>query len=224
MNNQIQVYCENTATMLAAHGGETLLELAARMEPPLPFRPICAHVNNKNESLGFALYAPKTVEYLPATSESGERTYIRSLCMMLYKAVDSCFPGTTLLIEHSICGGYYCRLPEVEVTQQTVATLEEYMKGLRDSDLPIEEMMERTERVEQLYDSQGLHDKVRLMRTRHKLYTTYCRLDGIADSYYGAMAPSTGFITSFALHRYKEGFLLMGFDHNDPSRTANCFL
>lgn len=217
MKPTIKVYCLNSGATIEACGGETLLELSRRMATALPFKPICARVNNKTESLDYAIFAPKTVEFLPVTTPSGERTYIRSLCMMLYKAVCDCYPGVKLSIEHSISHGYYCLLHDIEVTDDVVHRLEEAMRRLVASNLPFVRCEERTEEVEKIFMNQGLTDKVLLMRTRHEPYTTYYRLGNLADSYYGALAPTTGLLTTFALHRYKEGLLLMGFD---PANTT----
>ena len=57
-----------------------------------------------------------------------------------------------------------------------------------------------------------------LLETNSELYTSYYTLDGVADSYYSALAPTTGFIRVFDLVKFHEGFLLMGPDPEDPSR------
>lgn len=67
-----------------------------------------------------------------------------------------------------------------------------------------------------LFEEQGLDDKVSLLRTTHQIYTTYYRLDGICDSYYGTLAPRTGMLRVWELRPFKEGFLLVGFDHVNP--------
>ena len=107
------IYCVNTASYMEAEGGETLGAIAERLYRGVPLRdaPICARVNNKTENLGYAVFAPKQVEFLDSLSASGQRVYTRSLCMMLYRAVTTVFPETRLRIEHSISNGYYCRLP-----------------------------------------------------------------------------------------------------------------
>ncbi|MDE6490976.1 MAG: nucleoside kinase, partial [Muribaculaceae bacterium] len=46
--------------------------------------------------------------------------------------------------------------------------------------------------------------------------TVYYRLDGICDSYYGCLAPSTGMLDVFDLIPYKAGMLLLGRDPDNP--------
>lgn len=43
--NPIEIHCENTGSTLLVEGGESLRDVARRIE--LDFEPVCARVNNK---------------------------------------------------------------------------------------------------------------------------------------------------------------------------------
>ena len=221
MSDQLKIYCKIINEYVDFTGGETLMDIYSRLADRIPERPICAHVNNKTEDLQFPLFAPKQVEFLTVDSPSGHRVYVRSLCMMLYRAVAALFPGARLVIEHSISRGYYCRLigAGIEV-DDAAARLKEYMADLAARDLPFVRKERLTSDVIKIFEKQGLHDKVRLLRSIHDLYTVYYRLDGVADSYYGNLAPSTGMCRVFDLIKYKEGMLLLPPDSADPSVAA----
>lgn len=218
MSAQLKVYCKNTGKYLPIKGGETLAEIYATIADRIPFNPICARVNNRTEDLNFPVFAPKQVEFLPATCDSGYRVYIRSLCMTLYRALTECYPGTRLNICHSISKGYYCRLSGTNVSEEAVETLAAKMRELIERDIPFERKERLTADVKEMFRRQGLTDKVRLLDTIHDLYTVVYRLDGVYDSYYGNLAPSTGHLSQFALKPYKDGFLLLGFDRKNPAR------
>jgi uridine kinase len=217
----MKVFCKNVGRYIPIAGGETLIDIYRQVADEIPFRPICARVNNKTEDLHFPVFAPKQVEFLDVTTPSGTRVYVRSLCMMLYRAVYECLPGARLNICHSISRGYYCRLDSVEVTAEVVATLKAKMIELAGRDLLFERKDRLTSDVKEMFRAQGLLDKVGLLDTIHELYTVYYRLDGVLDSYYGPLAPSTGFIRAFDLQPFHEGFLLLGFDKADPSKAAS---
>lgn len=219
MCNKIKIYCKNIRRYVDVDGGETLASIARRFAGELGFKPICAHVNNKNEAMSFAVYNPKQVEFLSQTSPSGSRVYVRSLCMMLYKAVTEVCPTAKIRIEHSISHGYYCRLTGVEVTTQLIYELREAMRSLVERDLPFVRDERLTTDVIKIFSEQGLDDKVCLLQTTRELYTTFYTLDGICDSYYGPLAPSTGYVSVFDLTPYKEGFLLLAFDPADINST-----
>lgn len=104
INSKIQVYCKNTGSYIDAEGGESLLSIANRVVPDS--RPICARVNNKTESLLYRVFMPKQVEFLTAAHPSGERTYTRSLCMVLFLAVTRTLPVracASSIPSHAVC-------------------------------------------------------------------------------------------------------------------------
>jgi len=212
MSNRLSVYCTNLGRYIGITGGDTPLDIYRRFRDEIPFRPVVARINNKSEDLNFPFFSPKNLEFMSAHTPSGERTYVRSLCMMLYHAVNTLFPGHRLVIEHSISRGYYARIAGVEPTEENAAAIRAHMRALVDRDIPFKRMERRTSDVIELFRSQGLDDKVKLLSTLHEPYTVYYSLDGVYDSYYGALAPSTGLLPYFDLLPYKEGFLLLGID------------
>ena len=88
MSSPIKVFCRNLGRYLDIPGGSTLAEVAVQLRDELGFNPICCRVNNKTEDMGFAVYMPKMIEFQSRTVGSGPRVYTRSLCMLLYAALD----------------------------------------------------------------------------------------------------------------------------------------
>ena len=221
MSKQLKVYCKNIEEYIDINGGDSLLDIYRKIANRIPFNPVCARVNYKAEDLSYAVFHPKMVEFLPVTSASGTRTYVRSLCMMLYKAVAECFPGKKLCIEHSISNGYFCRINDGWVPDESnVNTLKNKMTEYVAADIPFERKERLTKDVIEIFKHQSLDDKVLLLETLNELYTTYYRLGDICDSYYGQLVPSTSYLKVFDLIPYKDGFLLMPFDKNDIGKPA----
>ena len=218
----MKIYCKNTENYVSVIGGEKVIDLIPRLRSELPFSPICARVNNKTEDLCFPLYSPKQVEFLSACTPSGHRVYVRSLCMMLYKAVKEIYPDATLGIEHSMSSGYFCRLirdgKPMEVDQTVADELLSHMKKLHETNIPYRRKEHLTKDVISMFRRQGLDEKVTLLETLHELYTTYYRLGDISDTYYGPLAPSTGFIGNFDIRPYKDGFLLFAASHEETEK------
>lgn len=215
--SELKVFCTNINRYIEIGGGETLQSVYSRIASEIPFTPICARVNNRTEDLNFPVFHPKLVEFLPITSSSGERTYIRSLCMVLYKAVHDLFPEAKLRIEHSISRGYYCSLSDNITFDDTVVdSLRAKMADIIARDIPFKRREQLTSDVIEMFRRNGLDDKVTLLSTSHELYTVYYKLDNVVDSYYGSLAPSTGILKTFSLTPYKDGMLLCGFDSKNP--------
>lgn len=223
--NTINVFCLNTDKHIEVTGGMTLLELSREPLANPGFTPICALVNNKTESLSFPLFSPKQIEFLSSDSAIGREIYIRSLCMILYRAVSKIFPGLTLRIELSISRGYYCRLLDasghaVHISAEDVEIIKTEMSATVAADIPFKRKEKTTLEVMDIFRREGLHDKEELLETVNHLYTHYYQLGDTADSYYMPLAPSTAYISVFDLIQYKSGFLLLGPDSSDPSRPA----
>ncbi len=221
----MKIYCLNIKEYINVPGGITLAQIASILGDRLPFRPVCATVNNKAEALSFPLYAPKQIEFVDAASPLGRRAVVRSLCMMLYRAVSTTLPGLSLRIEHSVSHGYYCRLftpagAPREVTEEEVAAIYDEMRALAARSLPFERHEKLTSDVIGLFRKQHLDSKVLLLETTRDLYTTYYTLDGLADSYYGPLVADTGMLTVFGLEPFREGMLLLPPSASDPAVPA----
>lgn len=231
----MEAYIKNLEQYVEIAGGECPLDLLNSGRVSLPFRPISCFVNNKSEDLRFPIFAPKQIEYVGDLTESGRRVYTRALCFMLYKAVSEQYPDAQLRIEHSIFRGYFCRIfrngaeggstratsaeaKPLTLTADDVKRLETKMHDLAAADIPFERHERLTDDVLPVMRAQHLVSKVLLYETTGQLYTTYYTLDGLADSYYGALPPSTGYAPVFALHTYADGFILMGRDPKHPSQ------
>lgn len=220
----IKIMCVNTGTSVDVEGGSTLLQVASKVLPEGEW-PICALVNNKTEALDYILYQPKMVEFLGVGSAEGREVYVRSLCMMLYKAVRELYPMHTLRIELSISRGYYCRLLDadsqtVQLSADDVEALRARMRECVEEDIQFRRMEKPTPEVMDVFRSEGLNAKVQLLGTLNQLYTTYYRLGDTADSYYQPLAPSTGYLGVFDLIPYKKGFLLLPPDAGNPDEAT----
>lgn len=225
MSKLIQVYCRNIKKYIETEGGTTLSEIAARPDIELGFEPICAIVNNKSEYLGFPIFSPKEVEFLDFRSEVGRNVYVRSLCMIAYRALHELDSSLIIRFEHSISRGYFCRIfnrdmSHYHVSQEFAAALHGEMRRLVDENLPFERYEKRTVDVIELFRRQHLHDKAELLETISEIYTTYYVLDGLADSFYGPLAPATCCIRTFDLIAWQDGLLMLGPDLNNPDMPA----
>lgn len=220
MDRNLTVYCTNINDYIAFQGGDTLSDIYARIAPRLGFEPICARVNNKTVGMSFRLFMSKMVEFMDPASPDSTRAYIRSLCMMLYKAVSEVVPGARLKIEHSLSRGYFCTLHDLgdrTLTPDLVESLRTTMLDIVARDLPFERHECLTRHAIEIFERQNLNDKALLLRTLHTLYTTYYTLGDLADNYYAALVPRTGLLRVFNLIPYESGMLLLGPDPETPS-------
>lgn len=209
MNDKIQIFCENTGKYMDVKGGETLLDVYNRIKDEISVKPICAHVNHKTEGLNYPLFMPKMVNFIDEGNPSGQRMYVRSLCMVLAKAVHDLYLAASLCIEHSIAGGYYATIDRQTADAATVAAVKRRMEEIIAADIPFVRSTKLTTDVIKLFRNAGMADKVTLLETAADLYTTYYSLEGFVDSYYGDLVPSTSYVGVFDLVPYESGLLLL---------------
>ena len=107
MEKLVTIYCKNTASYHSYAFGTSLLDIYHDLQIRLNYRVVAARVNYRVEDLNFRIYKLKDVEFIDLSSPSGMRVYVRSLCMVLAKAVAELLPDVTLHIEHPISKGYY---------------------------------------------------------------------------------------------------------------------
>ena len=222
--DELKVFCKNTNEYLNIDGDEALIDLydTIKGRTGLKGDAVCVLVNNKVEDMHYPVFAPKHVEFIDITSNAGYRVLTRSLCMVLYKAVNDLFPGKRLCIQHSISNGHYCQIKHEEsfLTPEVIDRLKQRMTEIIEADIPFKRRERLTTDVIEMFRKQGLKDKVRLLEGTNHLYTVYYKLDDIIDSFYGPLVPSTGQLKVFDLVPYEEGMLLLGPDRKNIDQVA----
>ena len=217
--DELKVFCKNTNEYISMEGGESLLDLYDTIKGRLGLQgeAVCVLVNNKVEDLHYPVFSPKHVEFIDATSNAGYRVMTRSLCMVLYKALNDLFLGKRLCIQHSISNGHYCQIKHEEdfLTPEIIGQLKDRMAEIIAADIPFKRRERLTTDVIEMFRKQGLKDKVRLLEGVNQLYTVYYKLDDIVDSFFGPLVPATGLLKVFDLVPYEKGMLLLGPDRKN---------
>ncbi|MBO4985192.1 MAG: nucleoside kinase [Bacteroides sp.] len=209
MKHMLQICCKNNNIIKNYPAGTSLLEIYSDLGLNFPYQVVSAKVNNRTEGLNFQLYNNKDVEFLDVRNSSGMRTYVRSLCFVLYKAISELYPQGKLYVEHSVSKGYYCKLDIGRVLElEDVAALKKWMQTLIAEDLPFHRVECHTEEAVRIFREQGMEDKVKLLESSGSLYTYYYTLGNTVDYYYGSLVPSTGYLYLFDLVKYYDGLLL----------------
>ena len=209
MEHMLQICCKNNNISKKFPIGSSLLEIYQGFKLDLPYQVVSAKVNNRSEGLNFRVYNNKDVEFLDVRDPSGMRTYVRTLCFILYKAVRELYPQEKLLVEHPVSKGYFCKLVlDRPVELEDVMALKQRMQEIVAEDIPFHRTECHTAEAVRIFSEQGMEDKVKLLETSGSLYTYYYTLDDTIDYYYGNLLPSTGYIQLFDLVKYYDGLLL----------------
>lgn len=213
----LQIYCKNTNSSKSFPHGISLLDVYKGFNLDLPYGPVNAKVNNKVEGLNYRFYNNKDVEFQNICTSSGMRTYVRSLCFVLCKAVEELYPQSSIMLEHPVSKGYYCRMNlDRPIGLDDVQRIKQRMKEIIAEDIPFKRFECHTEEVVELFRQKGMMDKVKLLETSGNLYSYYYTLGDTVDYYYGSLLPSTGYIHLFGLEKYYDGLLLQVPNRQQP--------
>ena len=205
----VQIRCINNGLTKRFNPGVNLQEVYDAFALDMPYGAVSARVNNKVEGLSFRIYNHKDVEFLDITSDSGMRTYVRSLFFVLTKAIGDLYPDGEVIIEHPISKGYFCSLRIGRpVTSDDVDRIKLRMQEIIAADMPIRRINCTTDEAITTFDCAGRTDVTTLLGTTGKLYSFYYKLDGKVDFFYGSLLTSTGKIHLFELQQYHDGLLL----------------
>ncbi len=221
MNPTIAINCINSGTTKQVSKGTSLNKVIKDFSVKMAYPILGALVNNVLEELTFLVFHPVSIKFIDITHPDGMRMYVRSLSFVLYKAVDEIFPNSKLFIDHAVSKGIYCEVnvPGYELTHQDILNIKHRMQEIIKSDLPFIRVEEETEEVIRKFEARGLTDKIKLLRHRGRNYSSYYKLDGHIDAYYGYMVPSTGQLQVFDLNKYFNGILLQIPQANNPSEV-----
>ena len=174
---------------------------ASNCEATVPV--LAALVDHQLKELDFRMMMPHEVEFIGYNHPDGRRTYIRSLCFVLQKTVRDLYPDKTLVIDYSLPSGLYC-----EIREREKSTVKE--------NLPIVKRKLTSNEAISIFEENGQPVKARLVKSLGR-YTfsvyfiekqTSGGMESVADTFYGPLVPSTGYLGCFAISGFKDGFCL----------------
>ena len=209
MKQMLQICCKNNNIYKEFPIGSSLLDIYYGFNLNFPYQVVSAKVNNRSEGLNFKVYNNKDVEFLDVRDSSGMRTYVRSLCFVLFKAVSELFPEGKLYVEHPVSKGYFCNLRIGRpITLEDVTRIKQRMQEIIAENISYHRIECHTTEAVRVFSERGMNDKVKLLETSGSLYTYYYTLGDTIDYYYGNLLPSTGYLKLFDIVKYYDGLLL----------------
>ncbi len=219
MPQNVKIRCRNTNTVISVPNGTTLRELYERCNIHMQYGPMCARVNNKVQGINYRFYNSKDVEFMDITTDSGMRTYTRSLFLVLAKAVEDLYPGARLIIGASVSRGYYCELRiGREVTDRDAQAIDDRMHEIVRMDKHIHRVQCPIEEAIELFRSRDMESKARLLESQRNLYAYYYRLCDTIDYFHSCLLTRTSQLHLFQVIRYYDGLLLRIPSQKDPGK------
>jgi len=227
MDKNVTIYCKNTKSYHKYPLGTSLIEIYQDLKIQLKYPVMAARVNYKVEDLNFLIYKPKDIDFIDLSTSSGMRVYVRTLCMVMAKAVSELFPQANLRIEHPISKGYYCKIDNLQqpVTREIISQIKERVNLIISQGKRIVCEEKQTKEVEELF-VQHVHqqDKIALFETLGNPYFRFFRIDDFIDYYNGVLLPSTDYLSLYDLMEYYDGLLIRVPSRENPVELEDVVL
>lgn len=227
MDKTVTIYCKNTQNYHDFPLGTSLLEIYNSLSINLKYQVVAARVNYKVEDLNFLIYKPKDIEFIDTSTSSGMRVYVRSLSMVLSKAVSELYPHTEIRIEHPISKGYYCRIEHLNepLTTDIVNRIKAKMREIISRNEPIICEEQQAEHVKKLFrNGTNNTSKDTLFESLGDPYLRYFRIGNFIDYYTSILLPSTGYLNIFDLTPFYDSMLLQVPDRDNPDQLEDMVL
>ncbi len=202
-------------TVLSTIAPKTVKDPKTGKEYPV----LAALVDHKIKTLDYKLFYPHTVEFIGYNHPEGRRTYLRSLCFLAQCASRKLFPDRKFKINHSLPSGFYCKFRGERITDEQIMAIRDQMRRLVEADLPFTHRNIPAQEAIELFESQDQPLKAALLRSVGSFYCEVDYLDGVADNFYGALVPSTGYLAVFDIMPFHHGFCLQYPMEEDITRT-----
>ena len=227
MERQVTIFCKNTKSYHIYPLGISLIEIYEDLKIELKYPVMAARVNYKVEDLNFMVYKPKDIEFIDLSSPSGMRVYVRTLSMVLAKAISELYPEAILRIEHPISKGYYCQLDHLgkPIDDEVINQIKERVQLIISQGKRIICEEKQTKEVKKLFVNQpNQKDKTALFDTLGNPYFRFFRIDDFIDYYTGVLLPSTDYLGLFDLIEYYDGLLLQVPSRENPVEIEDVVL
>ena len=216
MVNKVKIYCVNNNSTIEVEMGTSLLTVAQSIELESKYPPLAAFVNHKIKELNYKIYTPANVEFFDLANPAGFRVYQRSIIFIMQAVVSRLYPSQRFHARHAIGDSIYCEVEgKREFSTEECQALYNAAKEVVAQDIPITREKLPTAEVVKEFEKRGFDDKIDLLQTRQRLYSSIERLGDEVGYFFGALAPSTGYIDRFEVQPYFNGFYI-----SLPSRTT----
>lgn len=207
-------------------------------------RILAGYVDNQLKELDFKIYMAHSLEFLDITDPDGRRTFMRSLSFLLQKAVNDVYNDKyQLILDYSLPNGLYGELHQKNVSEEDIKEFREpgaeyrsdskipvtvpvckediekiknRMRELVEADLPFIKIKKTNWEAISMFLQHGQIEKARLFKTLGNFFVSTYYLNGYGDTFYGPLLYSTGYLKTFDLVKYNNGFCLQSPDPFPP--------
>ncbi len=190
--------------------GTTLAHIAEEIGALVDMPILAFKVNNHLFELHRTIEQPENnLEIIDFSHPDGIRIVQRGLSFVFIRAVKELFKDARVDIQHSLSKGLFCEIKkDTPLTAAEVEQIDAKMRALVAADEPFEKMSLKNDEAKQIFEKQGMHSKVKLLKYRNTGVINVYKYGWLYNYFYGYMVASAGVLDVFELTFFDDGVIL----------------
>ena len=169
---------------------------------------IACKFNNEIKSLNYKIKSDGKLELIDLEHKDGMRIYRRGLVYIISKAVCETYPGALMTINYQLSNAMFCTVDNLKITNEVIKNVNNRVKEIINSNLPIEKRFMTKEEAIKFYDKENtLKGKLQLdLKQKKEVTLYYC--EDYYNYFYGVLPISTNFVEAYEISKYDDGILI----------------
>ena len=202
--------CKKTYDLKSNTDGIRLSDIAKDFENNYSGYISLAVVNNDVQELNTYIKEDSDIKFLDTKNPDGLRVYTRTLNLVFIMACKCLFKDSRVVIEHSLSNGVYCEIYlGRDITEEDISKIKDKMDKIIAKDYDINKNIYTKKEAIEIFKSIGLDEKAELIKYKENDIVKIYKCNNYIDHFYGYLMPSTGYIKSYDLFKYRNGVILM---------------
>ena len=202
--------CKKTYDLKNNTDGIRLSDIAKDFENNYSGYISLAVVNNELKELNTYIKEDSDIKFLDTKNPDGLRVYTRTLNLVFIMACKCLFKDSRVVIEHSLSNGVYCEIYlGRDITEEDISKIKDKMDKIIAKDYDINKNIYTKKEAIEIFKSIGLDEKAELIKYKENDIVKIYKCNNYIDHFYGYLMPSTGYIKSYDLFKYRNGVILM---------------
>ena len=175
-----------------------------------------ANINNKLRELSYKVKEDCNIKFIDTTNADGSRVYSRTMSFIFIMSCNELFDKARVTIEHSLSRGLYCEVhTNTKLQDFDLKNIKNKMQDIIDKNYKIEKISTTKSNAIKIFEEHGMYEKAELLRYKEHDDVKIYKCNNYIDHFYGYLMPSTGYIKSYDLFKYRNGVILMAASEDD---------
>ncbi len=181
---------------------------------------IACKFNNEIKSLNYKIETNGKLELIDLKNKDGMRVYKRGIVYLISKAFNETYPDALMTINYQLINAMYCTVDNLQITEEVIKNVDRKVKEIIQKNLPIEKKIMTKEEAEEFYKKEKtLKGKLQLeLENKKEVTLYYC--ENYYNYFYGVLPITTGFVESYEIAKYHNGFLIRYPNKENPYEIA----